>query len=486
MFQVKLSRADNVAQSGVSQQRIALVEAAIQKSAEIWGRYIDAPKAVIDIELNILELPGAALFGAASLPTQGTSSNTTIDELVANADINRGQIDGVIAVDTSSLKDSNLFFFDDSFEPNPGGIGNTQIDVLGTVVHEMAHVLGFDARTTDKFITTINGQTVFNGPAAVAANGGKPVPFTVQGNHIESQDLLDPFVEAGLRGVITPVHLGILEDLGLPVKKATGGNDELYGYESRNDAISAGNGNDFVNGLSGNDRLDGGAGNDTLRGGAGNDLLLGQTGADRLSGGTGNDRIFGGSGNDNISGGRGNDSVDGGNGNDRIGLGAGNDRGVGGSGHDRITGGAGNDVVTGNAGNDFVSGGTGNDRVFGNDGHDRVFGNRGDDRIDGGAGHDRLAAGAGEDLVIGGTGNDRLSGGGDKDVFFFRQGDGNDRITDFANGLDEITFDSGANRFSDLRITDSSAGARIAYDGGSILLEDVSASLLDVSDFNFV
>ena len=486
MFKIKLTRADNVAQSGVSAQRIALVEAAIQKAAEIWGQYIDAPNATIDIELNLLDLPGFALFGAGSTLTNGDRSSTTIDELKANADINRGVVDAGVGVDIASLNDPNFFFFDDTFEPNPGGLGANQIDVLGTLVHEMAHVLGFDARLLDRFLEIQNGQTVFTGPAATAANGGKPVPFVREGNHLESSDLLDPFVNEGERGVITPVHVGILQDLGLPVKTATAGNDDLFGYELFNDIIRGGNGNDNITGLSGNDRLFGENGNDILLGGAGNDVLDGGNGDDRLVGGIGNDRVIGGNGNDNVSSNRGNDFVDGGAGNDRIGLGSGNDRGIGGQGNDRITGGSGNDVVSGGNGNDFVAGGTGNDRVLGDAGNDRVFGNRGNDRLEGGAGNDRMAGGAGNDILNGGTGNDRLSGGTGNDTFLFNGGDGNDRITDFMNGFDEIAFDSGADQFSDLRISDTSAGARIAYDGGAVLLQNVSASVLDISDFDFV
>ncbi|MGH8760207.1 MAG: calcium-binding protein, partial [Burkholderiales bacterium] len=49
------------------------------------------------------------------------------------------------------------------------------------------------------------------------------------------------------------------------------GNDELRGFNDRNDVIHGGAGNDRLLGLSGDDVLDGGAGNETLEGGAGAD-----------------------------------------------------------------------------------------------------------------------------------------------------------------------------------------------------------------------
>jgi len=67
------------------------------------------------------------------------------------------------------------------------------------------------------------------------------------------------------------------------------GNDELRGFNDRNDVLHGGAGNDHLLGLSGDDVLDGGAGNDELVGGDGNDALIGGTGNDILDGGSGAD-----------------------------------------------------------------------------------------------------------------------------------------------------------------------------------------------------
>jgi VCBS repeat-containing protein len=67
------------------------------------------------------------------------------------------------------------------------------------------------------------------------------------------------------------------------------GNDELRGFNGRDDPIQGGAGNDKLHGLSGNDVLAGGDGNDELYGGDGNDVLIGGAGDDILYGGTGSD-----------------------------------------------------------------------------------------------------------------------------------------------------------------------------------------------------
>ena len=48
----------------------------------------------------------------------------------------------------------------------------------------------------------------------------------------------------------------------------TPGDDQIFGFDARNDTIYGGDGNDILNGNGGSDALDGGAGNDTLYGGS--------------------------------------------------------------------------------------------------------------------------------------------------------------------------------------------------------------------------
>lgn len=93
------------------------------------------------------------------------------------------------------------------------------------------------------------------------------------------------------------------------IKSATllGGDedDQLRGFNLRDDVIQGGAGGDRLQGLSGNDLLHGGLGNDELNGGQGNDTLDGGLGDDVLVGGEGADtyRYALGDGRDVISGG---------------------------------------------------------------------------------------------------------------------------------------------------------------------------------------
>ena len=50
-----------------------------------------------------------------------------------------------------------------------------------------------------------------------------------------------------------------------------------------------------------------------------------------------------------------------------------------------------------------------------------------------------------DNLLDGAFGNDTLTGGQGADVFAFHTGDGNDRITDFQNGVDVVRLDSDLN-----------------------------------------
>lgn len=86
---------------------------------------------------------------------------------------------------------------------------------------------------------------------------------------------------------------------------------------------------------------------------------------------------------------------------------------------------------------------TGNDlanRLDGGLGRDSLSGQAGADTLNGGEGNDTLNGGAEADLLRGGALTDRLTGGTGADLFEFRAGEGQDRITDFAIGSDLIDF----------------------------------------------
>ncbi len=310
--------------------------------------------------------------------------------------------------------------------------------------------------------------------------------------------------------IIVPDDGSIHGTFGDDIVTGTDGDDVLLGHA----------GNDVLNGDAGDDHIDGGHGDDDSYGGDGNDWILGSWGTDSFDGGSGIDtldftytslevtfdmnsgtitfaegtvesfigieNVVTGSGASNVFGDTASNEFVGGSGDDLLIGGRGRDDLYGGFGNDRLEGGYAKDQLFGEGGDDVLFGGNQHDLLSGGDGEDHLYGEHGNDVLDGGESDDVLDGGVGNDLLNGAAGNDQLSGGTGNDTFLFNSGDGYDRITDFMNGFDEIAFDSGAEQFSDLLITDTSAGARIVYDGGTVLVQNVSASVLDVGDFDFV
>lgn len=138
----------------------------------------------------------------------------------------------------------------------------------------------------------------------------------------------------------------------------------------------------------------------------------------------------------------------------------------GGSGADRLTGTGAADQISGRAGDDVLAGGGSRDQVFG------------------GAGNDRIYGGTGGDWLAGGTGRDRILGGGGADTFVFRQGDGVDRLVDFADGRDQIRL-YGVADFAALHLTAQSTGTWLDYGDGRVFLYGITPGQIDASDFIF-
>ncbi|UWQ06604.1 calcium-binding protein [Aliiroseovarius crassostreae] len=233
--------------------------------------------------------------------------------------------------------------------------------------------------------------------------------------------------------------------------------DTLYGTAD-NDIYYIGQGNDLV--LAGE-------GNDTVYGSDGNDILWGQNGADLLNGGNDSDRLHGGNGDDILIGGAGQDKLYGGNWSDRL---------WGGDDRDILYGEAGNDRLYGSHGDDILIGGDGQDQLYGGIWSDRLWGGNHNDTLDGGAGNDRLA---------GGSGNDVHTGGAGADLFIFASNGGIDRVTDYAQGEDQIRIEGHSGGFGGLTITNYNGNKIVFYDGGRIVLEGDAGLTLTVDDFVF-
>lgn len=425
--------------------------------------------------------------------------------------------------------------------PNSSVTINTDATGFDFLVNGVSQ--GFDPNTTDAFLDEVtwtdaeSGQTFTaqvlslefpNGTYAVFQVGGDLIPpfasyadFSTFNNLITPGPITDPALQPG----------SIIAIADLPNTQTThpGTTGVDITANPAGETVVGGTGDDTLTGGGSNDRLDGGDGEDSIVGGAGNDQILGRIGADRIYGGDGDDTIsasdgddlvYGGNGNDSIGGGLGADMVSGGeghdiigggnqndwlegnNGNDTVSGGRGNDSVFGGVGDDQMAGGGDVDIVDGGDGNDNMGGGNGNDTMYGGAGDDLMgagnhddflYGGSGNDFMGGGAGNDQLFGGDGIDRLNGGTGDDTMTGGAGADRFIFNSFVNGERdvIADFEDGIDRIQLKgisgaTGADRFAQLTITDTFAGAVVAINGHEILVEGVAAANLTLSDFIFV
>ena len=232
-------------------------------------------------------------------------------------------------------------------------------------------------------------------------------------------------------------------------------------------------GNDTLLGLGGLDRLTASLGDDLLDGGDGHDTLAGGEGNNTIWGAGGNDLISAAGGHDLILAGEGNDTVESGSGNDTILAGRQADLVLAGGGDDSVSGGMGFDSLLGGPGNDTLEGGLGNDTLLAGQDNDLVLAGRGDDLLRGGLGNDTLNGAIGNDTIEGNGGDDLLLGAGGADLFVVTSASGADTIGDFAvSEGDRILVADGAA----YTITDTAAGALVAFPGGgSILLERLTS-----------
>ena len=143
------------------------------------------------------------------------------------------------------------------------------------------------------------------------------------------------------------------------------------------------------------------------------------------------------------------------------------------------------DRIFGNGFTDRIVGVTGNDSLWGNGGNDTLSGMSGNDYLSGGVGNDIIYGGADNDRMSGGVGNDTLSGSAGADRFVYNSADGLDIITGFRDVVDHIEIKTGAERFSQVRVTDSGTDTIIRFGTVKITLEDFDHRLIGSADFIF-
>jgi Ca2+-binding RTX toxin-like protein len=146
---------------------------------------------------------------------------------------------------------------------------------------------------------------------------------------------------------------------------------------------------------------------------------------------------------------------------------------------------SGDDRIFGNGFSDRIIGFNGNDLLYGNGSNDTLSGSSGNDYLSGGIGNDYLYGGADNDRLFGGVGNDTLSGSAGADRFVYNSADGADVITGFRDGVDHIEIKMGAERFSQVRVTDSGTDTIIRFGTVKITLEHFDHRLIGSADFIF-
>jgi hypothetical protein len=278
-------------------------------AANIWSWYLTSANITLDLQITVdnsqFSDPTLAQGGPEDFYSTGRTFGgqqvydaVTGIKLRTGQDVNGSQADLKIDLTASSIR-SMLFKTDDYASVPFNGI-----DALSVFLHEIEHGLGMvyfgddpnppGVAVYDTFVQS--GR--FVGPNARAVYGTSvPLDSTTLAHLSETSlgtDLMSPAINRGLNHHISQLDLAILQDIGVPIRLATSGDDVLHAVTSR--ALSMGAGNDTGYAL---------AGGSSIYGEDGNDRLMGSSGADYLDGGNGDDYLEGGGGNDTLSGGAG-------------------------------------------------------------------------------------------------------------------------------------------------------------------------------------
>jgi hypothetical protein len=152
-------------------------------------------------------------------------------QLRTGRDTNGVSTDLNITINSQAL---SKFYFD----PNPlddfAGVPSTQYDFFSTMMHEVAHCLGFFSYRDDYTgayytyksiyddkITYSGGAAYFTGENVSRYNGGALLLATNDLSHTSNaQTLMSPYATRGQRDAITAIDLAVLADLGIGTKQS--------------------------------------------------------------------------------------------------------------------------------------------------------------------------------------------------------------------------------------------------------------------------
>ncbi|MFO1247560.1 MAG: autotransporter-associated beta strand repeat-containing protein [Alphaproteobacteria bacterium] len=285
-------------------------------AANIWSHYLTTANVTLKLSIiidnslfsgNVLAQGGPDGYAA----TGATFNGKTVYESAASAKLRTGNDpngtdpDLSVYLTVSSIRNLLSFKTDDF-----GGVPTNRVDALSVFLHEIGHGLGFmdvasTASATYIFDTFVqNGK--FTGPNAEAAANLTPtgIPLDSGLAHISETsaygtDLMSPALDPGKNIHISAIDLAILQDIGLPVRVATAGNDDLYAVYGAD--LHLGGGDDVGHAVYGGSTIWGEDGNDTLYGFASTDYITGVVN-DILHGGNGDDTLIGDSSDDQLYG----------------------------------------------------------------------------------------------------------------------------------------------------------------------------------------
>ena len=211
---------------------LAPFQAAISQSVNaawnLWAVHFTRT-APIELEINMIPSAPTILASARSLVTQSTNEFFqgkrilqvgAAFELATGTDPNGAAPDAEISLGS----DLSRFVFRSAInEPIP----QNKFDAISVFAHEIGHILGFSASTSllggfvGSFERYITGTTnpAFTGPNAVAANAGLSILLDPNStSHLaDTTDLMSASISTGQEKLVEPLHIAILQDVGVPI-----------------------------------------------------------------------------------------------------------------------------------------------------------------------------------------------------------------------------------------------------------------------------